>query len=253
MKNTYSLFFLSLILIVLTRYSSQAQQLQAQQEQAAYLNWFDKQVGLENTVLYEGIVYREMYRTINDKVKFYKTGEWLSGSVVYAGQLFSNLRLKYDVFEDQLLIKKLDRLGGGPMLLFKDKVSSFIIDGTEFVNINNPKIDRSFNGYFELLWSNDIRLLAKHRKNDFIRKDRSASYYEFIDRDKEYMLEVGNNHYPINKKRDLQQLFPDLKKDIDSFYQKNKRLRSRDIDAFMISLVQTLEDQMNRGTIRPEP
>ena len=253
MKKTHSFILLSFLLFLLARYSVHSQQYQSRQEQSAYLSWFDKQVGLENTALYEGIVYREMYRTINDKVKFYRTAQWLNGSVVYSGQLFTNLELKYDVFEDRLLIKKLDRLGGGPMLLFKDKVTSFTIDGTEFVNISDPKIDRLFNGYCELLWSNQVRLLAKHRKKDFVRKDRSASYHEFIDRNKEYMLEIGNNHFPINKKRDLQQLFPDLKKEIDSFFQKNKRLRSRDIDAFMISLVQALENQIVQDTNNLEP
>ncbi len=253
MKYNSSLYFYLILLGCLNCFTTYAQQVQNLEEQSDYLSWFDEQVGIENTTLYEGIVFREKYRTINDRVKFFRSAQWLNGSVVYSGQLFTDLLLKYDVFEDQLLIKQLDRLGGGAMLLFKDKVSSFVIEGTQFVNIIDPNIDRSLNGYFELLWSNDIRLYAKHRKDDLVRKDRSAPYYEFIDRKKEYLLEIGNDHFSINKKRDIQLLFPVLKKEVDSFYQKNKRLQSRDIDAFMISLVRTFENQMRQGTNRSEP
>lgn len=252
MKYTSFLYLFLLLLICLFCYSTQAQQTQIQKGQSDHLSWFDEQVGLENTALYEGIIYREKYRTINDRVKFFQSSQWQNGSVIYSGQLFTDLQLKYDVFEDQLLIKQLDRLGGGAMFLFKDKVSSFVIEGTQFVNIIDPNIDKSLNGYLELLWSNDIRLFAKHRKDDFVRKDRRAPYYEFIDRKKEYLLQIGNDHFPINNKRDIQLLFPVLKKEVDSFYQKNKRLRSRDLDAFMISFVQTFESQINQRTSRSE-
>ena len=52
-------------------------QLKAQENtNSTYLNWFDDKVGIENTALYQGIVYKEAYRTINEKVKFYKSAQW---------------------------------------------------------------------------------------------------------------------------------------------------------------------------------
>ena len=212
-------------------------------EKDIQLNWFDQQVGLENTALYDGIIYKETYRTINEKIKFYKSSAWLNGSVNYAGQVFTNVPMRYDVFGDQLLIKLHDQLGGRALLLFKDKVSNFNIDGTVFVNIENISEDSGRPGFYELLWGKDqLRLLGKHQKNDFLRKDRRSLYYEFVDLKKEYLVEFNGKYSPIRKKKDITSLFPQFKKDIEDFYQDNKRLRSRDMDAFMSGLNNQIED-----------
>ena len=202
--------------------------------------------GIENTALYKGIIYKETYRTINEKVKFFKTAEWYTGSVVYSGQLFADVSLKYDVFGDQLLVKQLDRLGGGSILLFKDKVDEFVIDGTKFVHIRGSS---QIDGYYELLWDEDgNRLLAKHLKNDFLRKDRRATYYEFTDLKKEYVWDKQGSYYGLKGKKELTDLYPDMKKEINSFYQKNKRLRTRDMDAFMVAIINFLEEAASTGS-----
>ena len=217
---------------------------------STYLNWFDNKVGIENTTLYKGIVYREAYRTINEKVKFFNSAQWYDGSVVYSNQEFYNVQLKYDVYADQLILKQLDRLGGGALILFKSKISSFQIEDTKFVHIVGASTDSEIDGFYELLWTDtNIRLLAKHQKRDFVRKDRSAAYYEFVDDKKLYLLELDNNFYRINKKKEITDLFPELKKEVDDFYQKNKRLRSRDVDAFMISLLRNIDQLSN--SVRP--
>ncbi|MGB5237408.1 MAG: hypothetical protein WBM43_02615 [Flavobacteriaceae bacterium] len=216
---------------------------QEKPQKVSYLNWFDQEVGLENTALYDGIIYKETYRTINEKIKFYKSSAWINGTVKYAGQLFTNVPMRYDVFGDQLLIKLNDQLGGGALLLFKDKVSNFTIDGAVFVNISNISEASGRKGFYELLWDKDhMRLLAKHQKNDFLRKDRRSLYYEFVDLKKEYLLEFNGEYSPIGKKKSINVLFPQFKKEIENFYQQNKRLRSRDMDAFMSALVNRIED-----------
>ena len=233
-----------LIGCILYSFSAALCQLNAQEiPDSAYLNWFDEQVGIENTALYEGVVYRESYRTINEKVKFFKSAKWYNGSIVYSDQEFHNVQLKYDVFGDQLILKQLDRLGGGVLLLIKSNISSFQIEETEFVNLKDAAVGSGISGFHELLWQeSELRLLAKHRKKDFVRKDRSAAYHEFIDDKKLYLLDLNGQYHLINKKRELTDVFPELKKDIDGFYQKNKRLRTRNIDAFMVALARKLTE-----------
>lgn len=222
---------------------------QALPEEDIYLNWFDQQVGIENTALYEGIIYRGYYRTINDKIQFFRSGQWLKGSVVYSGQLFTGVQLIYDVFADHLIIKGLDRLGGGSLLLFKDKISSFTIDGTDFVNVQNVTSESGPSGFYELLWNNQqMRLLAKHQKKEFVRKDRSSTYHEFVDIKKLYLLETDGEYHQLKVKKDIIEVFPAMKKEIEDFYQNNSRLRSSNMDAFMISMINRLEDLLMRNS-----
>ena len=244
----FKLSLIPTLLIAAVLFTSNLQLRAQETSNSTYLNWFDNKVGIENTKLYQGIVYREAYRTVNDKVKFFRSAQWYNGSVVYSDQEFYNIQLKYDIYGDQLILKQLDRLGGGALILFKSKVSSFKIEDTEFIHLKGFTADSEIDGYYELLWADtDIRLLAKHQKNDFVRKDRSASYYEFVDDKKLYLLDLDGNYYPVNKKKALTELFPELKKEIDNFYQKNKRLRSRDVDAFMISLLRNIDQLSNEA------
>jgi len=241
-QKNYRLVFrlVSLVLFLML-----ATKLKSQQDlrNNASLEWFDQQVGLENTVLYDGIIYKETYRTINDKIKFYKSSSWLNGSLMYNGQMFTEIPMRYDVFGDQLLIKLKDQLGGGALLLFKNKVSTFTIDNTVFVNVKEIAEASGSDGFYELLWENgDMRLLAKHQKNDFLRKDRRSIYYEFIDDKKLFLLQYDGKYTPIGRKKDITALFPEFKKEVDDFYQKNKRLRSRDMDGFMGALINQIED-----------
>ncbi len=240
------LVVLALILLIASSLKSQQTK-----EKDPSLDWFDQQVGFENTALYDGVIYKETYRTINDKIKFYKTSAWLNGSVMYTGQLFTEIPMRYDVFGDQLLIKLKDGLAGGAIQLFKDKVSTFTIDNTKFVNVKEISESSGGTGFYELLWKNDqMRLLAKHQKNDFLRKDRSSLYYEFVDEKKLHLLHYDGKYTPIGKKKDVTTLFPEFKKEVDDFYQKNKKLRSRDKDAFMIALVNRIEDLLLQNQSR---
>ena len=221
---------------------------QDQIENADYLNWFDQQVGIENTSLMNGVIYREFYRTINDNVKFFQTDQWHTGSVKYTGQWYYNVQLKYDVFGDQLIVRQEDRLGGGALILFKDLVAEFRLDDKVFVNIDPGANELIRPGYYELLASREnLRMLIKYRKKEFLRKDRKSAYHEFIDAKKSYVLNFDGNYYPIKVKKDVVKIFPGFKSALDSFYQDNKRLQNRDPDRFMIALVDRLSTLLNQN------
>ena len=104
-----------------------------------YYNLFDQEVGVANTALYQGVVYTEKYRTINGNTQYYKTRDFLKGSVCYEGQCYYDLNLKYDVYEDQVLLKLIGKAGGGTVQLFKDKIESFQINGSDFVKLEEKK------------------------------------------------------------------------------------------------------------------
>lgn len=216
---------------------------QNNQDETKYHNWFDSLVGVENTELYNGIVYVEKYRTINEKTKFFKSPDFLSGSVTYYGQRFYGIDIKYDVFEDQLLLRLLDRLGGNTIQLFKNQISDFIIDGHEFVKIEERDgIEKNISGFYEVsLRSPLFTLYIKHEKKDFARKDRRSLYYEFVDSKSDYMLLYKGEYFTIEKKKDVTTIFPELKKEIDKFYSIAKSLRNSDPNSFMKSLMKRVE------------
>lgn len=217
--------------------------LSAQQitDNGPYYKWFDKLVGVENTGLYEGILYKEQYRTINENTQFFKSPDFLPGSVVYAGQPYVEHQLKYNVFEDQLLVKVEPRLGGNTLQLFRENVSEFIIDGHFFTRVAEGNGTSVAPGFYEVsLQTPAFRLLTRHSKRLFDRKDRSSLYYEFLDLNKEYLLHYQGSYHPIKNKSDLTELFPGLEKEIDAFYNRARVQRRTDPHMFTLGLMQRI-------------
>ncbi|MDC6364842.1 MULTISPECIES: hypothetical protein [Flavobacteriaceae] len=213
-----------------------------------YYNAFDKKVGIENTGLYQGELYMEKYRTINEETQFYKTRDFLPGSVCYDGQCYYDLDLKYDIYEDEVLLKLITKAGGGTIQLFKDYVDSFAIDGQEFVKIKEKDVP-SLNvyGFYKVaLKTSTFTLFTKLNKKSFERKDRSSLYYEFLDGPSEHVLLYNGQYHIFNTKKEATQLFPKLKKEIDKFYGIARGLRKSDPNGFQASLVRRIEILLNQ-------
>jgi len=83
--------------------------LQSQQNvsQENYYNWFDNQVGIENTDLYNGIRYKELYRVKNGKHKFFQSSNFIKGKIVYKNQTYYNIELKIKRGKNEIEDKKL--------------------------------------------------------------------------------------------------------------------------------------------------
>lgn len=206
-----------------------------------YYKWFDKLVGVENTGLYEGILYKEQYRTINQNTQFFKSPDFLPGSVVYTGQPYVEHQLKYNVFEDQLLVRVESRLGGNTLQLFRENVSEFIIDGHFFTRVSADSGAQVTPGFYEVsVQTPAFRLLTRHSKRLFDRKDQSSLYYEFLDLKKEYLLHYRGSYHPFRNKRDITDLFPGLEKEINAFYDRARVQRRTDPHMFTLGLMQRI-------------
>ncbi|MCL6265771.1 hypothetical protein [Flagellimonas myxillae] len=212
-------------------------------QEVDYYNHFDQQIGLENTGLYQGIIHTDKYRTINEYTQYYKSRDFLNGSVCYDGECYHELELKYDVFEDEVLLRLISNAGGGTLQLFKEKLVSFTIDGVDFIKLDNeqaPGINAY--GFYAIAYQGPrFTLYTKYTKKSFDRKDRSSLYYEFLDGPSEHVLFFQGKYHIVNTKKDNILVFPHLKKDIDKFYNLAKRLRKSDPDGFQISLMKRLE------------
>jgi len=215
---------------------------QSGREEVKYHQWYDQLVGIENAGLYYGIIYKDGYRTINEKTKFFKSPDFLLGSVIYDEQPYYNLDMKYNVFEDELLVRTEDRVGGATLQLFKNKIKEFTIEGHKFLKIEDTSLDINIAGFYEVSLENErFILLTKHKKKDFNRKDRSKLYYEFLDLRKQQVLLYENSYHIIKSKKTIMKLFPGHKKEIDSFYRVARSLRNSDTDKFILALMKRIE------------
>lgn len=208
-----------------------------------YFNWFDKEVQRKNTSLFNGVEYIELYRTINDKHKFFGTSEFQMGSLVYDGQFFDQVPLKYDLDADNLLLNVGYNYPYPILILFKSKIQSFSLQGADFIQVPENTEALGEGGFYEVLYKEaTITLLKKNTKKRFKRIRGNTLYYEFM-LEGGYALHYDGIYYEISNKKDLIRIWPQHKEFINENF--NSALRKIDEDTFWVSFFSKLVDIIN--------
>jgi hypothetical protein len=212
--------------------------------------WFDEQIGIENTGLFNGLRYEEKYRMENGNHKFYKIFEFVIGDIKYDGQPYYNIKMKYDLLEDQIIVNLFTNTGDNIFKLLSSKLNSFTINDSEFIKLSNTIVNSNeeIKGIFQILFKDPGLILYKKNKKKakkIIAKD--YLYYKFKN-DDQYYCYVDEKFYLINSKKDWIKIFPKQKKVIQSFYNSNKILYQSNIDSFSVQLCQKLSNSIAYNT-----
>ena len=208
-----------------------------------YYNWFDSIVGEGNISLYNGIQYQEKYRTLEGNHKYYLSTEYQVGYLVYENQSYYDIQMKYDLFNDQLIVKLPFRSGFNFIQLDKDKVDKFFINNNQFHTLykqDEKTLSKDNYGYFQVLFNkNNLRLYKKHIKNRKEFLDKEFIYSVFTEEYK-YFIYLNNQIYELSSKGSLIKLFPKQKKVINAFYNSKRQLKKSNMDIFTIQLIERL-------------
>ncbi|MDX1602305.1 MAG: hypothetical protein R3209_04500 [Salinimicrobium sediminis] len=212
---------------------------QDHQDNQEPLELFDQIVGIENTGLANGEEYIEPHIIRDDQHKYFLSSSFLKGQVTYDEQLYYPVLLKYNIFDDVLLVFLNTSDGNSTIKLHKNKITSFRVDAHTFINVNE---DDAVNGFYEvLLDTNGSLLLKKHFKKVHKELDDNFTYYRFEEDDPAFVVSRNGNYFPVSSKRDFLKVFPEQGKKIKDFYSRNKSLRKNSPDQFMIRLLQTIK------------
>lgn len=234
---------LSGFLILLVNLSGAVIYSQANVEREAY-NWFDELTGLKNTDLFNGKEYLEQHVIRNQKHKFLISAEYAPGCVHYEGQPYSDVLMRYNIYDDLLLVKIQNREGEVSFELHKSKIDRFELRGHLFVKIRNEGGEKEVQGFHEILLEEpSFSLLKKHRKKQKKFLDRDYTYYEFEWAEPEYVYMAEGEYVQVNSRRSLFAVFPDSRREIRQYYRANKSLLNQDPDRFYIRLFPELARQ----------
>ncbi|TDT44949.1 hypothetical protein CLV90_2028 [Maribacter spongiicola] len=237
--KTNQLIFL-LVLALMTSINVISQDLQ---KEPKFYNWFDNNVNRYNTSLYNGIEYIELFRTINERHKFFESSEFQPGSIVYDNQFYNQVPLKYDLNTDDILFNVGYNYDYPTLILHKSKIESFQINKSNFIQINTIGDNVEMNGFYQVLLKKlPLKLLKKTKKKNFKRIKGNTVYYEF-DYDNSYYVEYHEKFYPIGSKNDVIRMLPEKKEYINEYF--NSALKKSNEDNFWISFFEKLADTFN--------
>lgn len=174
---------------------------------------------LEKQILYNGRVWRNLYSRIEGN-PFIFTNEFFSGTVTVNGKTFGNIKIRYDIFNDQIQILT-DKII--ILQLNKEMVDGFTIKYAE-VNYAFKKIDKNditpVSGFVNVVYDKATALFVKYRKEiDTSGSDNLYGIFYLIRRI--YVMKDGTIQQ-VGSRNDLLKLLQDKKLQVRNFIRENK-------------------------------
>ena len=205
---------------------------QSNENKDAYV-LFDAIVGQKNLEINVGVKYFEKYRTLKNEHQFFNDKKLKEGTVSFNHQVYYNIPLMYDVYDDALIINISSIYDSYLLILDKEKVDYFVLDGFTFKGVKDK-------GYFQVLAKNSTSTLyKKHEKKVKTRFVEFKKLSRFIPINSFHVFK-DNTFIKVGKKNDWIKAYPSLKSSIQLFFSSNKALLKNTPDRFMIHLFKTL-------------
>ena len=210
-----------------------------------YYNYYDSIVQYENIGVFNGLEYIDRLISLDPKDhKFYGSSNFSNGFVVYDGQPYHDLGMKYDVLNDLLVIQyiniKINNLALNPSL-----VTEFKLINERFVRLPKSRDIESFygNGFFKLAFKGDrYSVLVKYLKGKVEKIKYDKIYYRFTDNEI-YLVNYEDRFYRVKSVKDVVTTFPSKKKQIQSFFNENRRLYKKNRCQFIEKLFRSFDTQ----------
>ena len=202
---------------------------------------YDNIVSLENTGLYNGTEFKDLYLYTDGSYRYFELFNFTEGSIVYNKQYYSKVFFKYDLLEDLVITSSDDNLSIFSVKLIPENISSFSIYGHDFVRLPDTNLSEVGNGFFEEAYQGDsFSLYIKHRKRMKDKIVNNVVQYRFTENNF-YVFQYKNEYHSIFSIKDLKKNFPEYKEQINTFYKIHKQLYKKDNSTFMIRLTEHLD------------
>ena len=178
---------------------------------------------IELQILNNGRAWRNLYYKIKGD-QFLFSAEFLPGSVTIEGRTFNNLRLKYDIYNDELIMIT-DH--GIIIQLNKEMVESFSMVFDNFYNFKKIEADtlNSLAGYVNVLYDGNISLYVKYRKE--ILQLAVENKYDMFNQINRIYVKKDGVISRVDSKREFLNLFKDKKQQLHTFIRSEKLKLSR--------------------------
>jgi hypothetical protein len=172
-----------------------------------------------NQILYNGRLWRNLYLRIKED-QFLYSDEFLTGSVTIDGNPFKNIKIKYDIYTDEIITPTTH---GSFLQLNKELVNSFniIFQNKTYYFTKIPADSlKGLKGYVNVLYEGKNSLYVKYKKEIELLAVESK-YDMFYQTYRIYFVKNGIVH-TLNSKGDLLRILDKDKVQVRDFIKKNR-------------------------------
>jgi hypothetical protein len=189
--------------------------------------WYDQ-------LLYSGVEWQPAMQTAAGD-EFFLTPEPLYGTVLIDGVLFRDVRMKYDIFNDNLIVLWKN---GSPIITDSRKVDEFtmVYNGLPRKFVNLRETYSGIRGFAEILYHGASPVIAKHIKV-VSRSAAAANYAEFREEAKYYLV-LNGNCFQVKNRSSFLDLLGEYELPVKKYIrQKNLYLSPASPEGFVLAAV----------------
>ena len=174
---------------------------------------------LQKQILYNGRVWRNLYYGVRGN-QFLFSSDFLPGTVTMGGKYFDNIRIRYDIYKDEIMIPV------SPVTvvqLNREMVDSFSI---QFENkwyrftghpIGNQEM---LKGYVNILYSGNTSLYVKYKKEiDLLAENQK---FDRFSQTQHIFVMKDDKIYQVSGKKDFLKILADNKQQVRNLMKTNK-------------------------------
>lgn len=166
--------------------------------------------------------------------------DWTIGTVTNTGgQVFTDLKLRYNVEMDELVLNQ-TLSDGIPVfvLLNKDFVRSFSLGNSKFVKVENIAPGLQLKGYVEEIYAGKISLFTKHQKNFVANYNANTPEGSISKQVTTRYLLIDDRLIKVQSKKAFMDAFQDHKKEIKKFLHNTRINYKKASNSQLIELMQ---------------
>jgi hypothetical protein len=194
-------------------------------------------------ILVSGKYFENLY--VNDLGHpYFLEDEYKKGYLVIHNQKFENLRLKYNIWEQTIVVQYTDNSDSQTAFIPPfEFISEFIIDVHKFKKYSFENVGEHF---FEELYMGEINCLCLWTK-DRDKSEHNVTFmaHKFSEPHKKFYLVIDEKAFPLKNKSTLIALFPDHKKEITQYLKAHKIKLYKSPDEKIAELIAWCESLSN--------
>lgn len=179
-----------------------------------------QQAGI-NSVLYRGALQPGLPFRYNGSIFAYQDA-FTTGDLWYNHKFYGKILLNLDAFRDALYIKLPEGLAN--IILEKELVEKFTMDGKSFINIPKPSPYPNLpSGFFQVL-HNGTDMLLKKIKKEYLERPidvDNRGIYRFFEESVSYYIVKGGVAYPAQRPKSCLKIYKEQKNEIQKFLKTN--------------------------------
>lgn len=164
--------------------------------------------------LYSGPAYVP-YSPIGSEHPYFLRNELFFGKVKLDGVWYTDVPLKFDVANAQLLVPYY--FGGTPIALVSSFVDAFVIEGHQFIHIRTrPVPEAPAPGFYELIHDGPIPLYVEHRKS-FSESVVDLEIMREFKEESQHFIVVNGQQRNVSNRRGLVRLLPEHRTELRDY------------------------------------